>query len=138
MKLTALSLIKYMQKFIGENKIRMEADAGDGMVKLTFDSHPDIVISKKLYDVVVANKQFNGNVSDRICTTLATKFLTEMADYGLEINMVPNVVAFMGNLAHNLREELFKRTFGKGGNDLPLSLIIKMPENDSKENKEAN
>jgi hypothetical protein len=118
------------KKFIGENKVLGEFDVGEGMVKLVFEGHPEITMSRKLYDIIVLDKKYNGNVTDRISTTLATKFLKEMADYGMEINMVPNVVSFMGNLAHNLREELLKRTFGRGGNDLPLSLIIKMPENE--------
>ncbi len=118
--------------YIGENKVmgEFQVEGDESKVKLAFEGHPEITISRALYDLVKADQKYNGNVTDRICTTLATKFLSEMGKYGLEYNMIINVANFMQNLGHNLREELIKKKFGKGSNDLDIKEILSEPDTD--------
>jgi len=115
--------------YIGENKVMGEFGIEDdeGKVKLTFDGHPTIVISRSLYELVKADRKYNGNVTDRICTTLATKFLSDLGKYGLEYNMIINVTTFMQNLGHNLREEMFKKMYGKSINDIDIKDLLEEP-----------
>jgi len=113
--------------WIGEYKIKGVFDAKDKKFKtVSFkNEHPDVTLQKDLYDMVVREEKGRGNVTDAVNHVLATKFLAEMAEYGLEHYMAANIGTAMQTLAHNMREELIKKTFNcTGGDSIPLSKLM--------------
>lgn len=88
-----------------------------GMLNVGFKDNSDIVMSKKLFDLIATKEKGTGNVTDRVQFVLSTKYLQDMAEYGLEMNMVNFVSRGMETLAHNLREALIAKTFNCSGAD---------------------
>jgi len=118
--------------YIGELKIRDITHEEKDKVIISFkDNHPDIALKGDLYEKIITEEKGKGNVTDNINHLLAAKFLLVLADYGLDYFMVDMVAVAMRTLAHNLREELLRKTFNCGGGDeIPLELLIKDSENE--------
>lgn len=118
--------VKIMSLYIGEKKIKGVLDQKDGTVKVGFkDNSPDIILGRGLYNLVKKSVKGKGDVTDTVRHLLATKFLMEMADYGLEFYMVEHISQGMATLAHNLREDLFSKTFDcVGMNGITINKLI--------------
>jgi len=108
--------------FIGENKIKDSKEV-DGVVTVSFKhDHPTVELQKNLFDMIVSEKKDRGTITDKINFVVATKFILELSDYGLEFNAVDNISASMQTLAHNLRENLFTKSFKGSGGSLGIKL----------------
>lgn len=99
-------------------------DKDDKNVSVEFDDSTSIVINKELLDLIKTEEKGNGNVTDNINDFFARKFLAELAYYNLGYYFSRNVASSIEVLAHNLREELLKKTFNcSGGDDISLKLL---------------
>jgi len=104
--------------FIGEKKIKGTLDIGNGLIQISFKNCPtDITINKNLFDIIKSDKIRNGDVTDMVRLVLSTKILTDFAEYGLDFYMVDHIGQGIRTLAHNMREELFSKTFDCAGMD---------------------
>ncbi len=113
--------------YIGEKKIRGTKNVQDEtMIKVTFKDSSEVELKRKLYDIIVRESKGNGTFTDCVNTYLASKFICELAEYGLELGDVPSIAQSIGNYVHNLQEnkisEMFKVT---GIHRIKLSDIIK-------------
>ena len=106
--------------WIGEQKIKAEIDLTDGNVNVQFKDNTEIVINNELLKLIKHKEKRVGFVTDAVRNILATKFLSEMADYGLDMSMVNTIAIGMETLAHNLRNEAISRKFGVSGIDVLL------------------
>jgi len=114
--------------FIGDKKVKSAITSKDkSTVEVSFKhEEPTITLNKKLYDQIISEKQGRGNVTDAINHLLATKFILELSELGLNFNMIEAVSAAMNVLAYNLREDLIRKTFDcTGANDIQLNKIVK-------------
>jgi hypothetical protein len=112
--------------FIGNKKIKAQFEQENGVdIKLEFDDNTDVVINKELFELIKSEKKNDGNVTNNINHYFAKKFVAELAYYGLDFYFANNVGVAMGTLAHNLREELFSKTFKcTGGDTINLKLLV--------------
>lgn len=114
-----------MSKWIGDKKIRGEFDLGDGQVKVVFKDNSETIMSQKLLELIRHDEKRDGEVTDAVRNTLATKYLADMAEYDLEISMIEHITMGIQTLAHNLREDLISRTFDcKGANGIKISKLL--------------
>ncbi len=99
-------------KYIGDKKIKGTEDIGDGKVKVMFKDNTEGSMNKNLFDMIVHDDKRKGGTIDRVRLVLATKFLEEMAELGLDYYMVSHIGEGMRTLLHNLREETVGKVFG--------------------------
>jgi hypothetical protein len=110
--------------FIGSKEVKVTMPKGEKELSVEFDDETSTVINKELYDLIKSEEKGAGNVTDNVNDFFARKFLAELAYYELGHYFVRNVANSMEVLAHNLREELFKKTFNcTGGDDINLKLL---------------
>lgn len=122
--------------FIGDKKIKKVSDEdGEGNVIVEFKHEPSVEIKKKLFDQIVKDKQGRGNITDAINFLFAVKFLMELSENGLEFYFVDGIGVSMKTLAHNLREELFRKTFDCTGGD--AIALDKLMEDEDETKKQA-
>ena len=115
--------------YIGEKKIKGVLDLPEGEVKVMFKDGEDITINKNLLDIIQSEDKRQGGVTDAVRMVLATKFLQECADYGLEFYMLGHIGQGMETLAHNLREEAFGKAFDcQGLNGIKISKLLNEKE----------
>jgi len=111
--------------YIGEEEIKITTPDGDNSLKLDFADKSSTIINKDLYELVSSKEKGSGNITDNINHYFAKKFVAELSVYDLEFYFANSVSASMGVLAHNLREELLKKTFDcSGGDSIRLKLLI--------------
>ncbi len=112
--------------FIGNREIKATFEEENGIdIKLELDDDSSVVINKELFDFVKSEEKGDGNISDNINYYFAKKFIAELAYYGLDFYFANNVGIAMGTLAHNLREDLFKKAFNcTGGDTINLKLLL--------------
>lgn len=117
-------------KYIGDKKIRgTEPGTVEGTLRVSFKDGEELTMNENLYNICVHDDKRDGGVTDRVRLVLATKFLQEMADYGLGFYMVSTIGQGMETLAHNLREEKISKMFGcEGTNDIALETILETEE----------
>ena len=111
--------------WIGERKIKAVVELGDGRVTIGFKDQGETTMNKNLYELVKTEDRRNGNVTDLVYHTLATKILMELAEYGLEFYAAEQIGVALHTLAHNLREEKIGKAFDcKGANDIKISKLL--------------
>ena len=111
--------------WIGERKIKSIIDQPNGSVNVSFKDGHEVNLNKNLLKVIRTNKKSNGMVTDVIRHILSTKFLMEMSEYDLDFGMVEHIAQGMHTLAHNMREDLFSKSFDcSGANGIKLKLLI--------------
>ena len=112
--------------YIGEKKIKGTSFDGNGRVKITFKGDVnEIEMNTNLFEQIKLKKEGKGSVTDAVNHLLATKFLLELSAYGLEFYQVEGISMSMKVLVHNLREELFRKTFDcSGAEGISLDKII--------------
>jgi len=114
-----------MAKYIGEKKIKGTEKLEDGRVKVMFKDNTEIEMNKNLFDLAAHDDKRDGGVTDRVRLLLSTKFLSEMAEYGLEFYMISQIGQGMETLGHNLREEKISKAFGCAGtNDIGIKTLL--------------
>lgn len=117
--------------YIGSKEIYLVEDIdGTSNVNISFkkdakgEDSVDVILNKELFNTIKSNVPSMGNITDHIRDYFARKFLAELAYYDLEYYFVNNVAVGMETLAHNLREELFRKTFVcSGGDAINLKLL---------------
>ena len=110
--------------YIGEREIK-EIEHKDDEAIITFVEGEPSTMSETLLDLVITEEKKEGLVTDVVRMKLAVKFLTELADLGLENNMVEQVSVGMQTLVHNLREEAIGKAFGcHGALDIKLAKLL--------------
>lgn len=112
--------------YIGINKIEAKFEDKDDLVKVGFKGdHPEVLIHKELLEKIETKEKGQGSIVDTINHYFATKFLAELSYYNLDFYNAANIGQAVGTLAHNLREDLFRRTFScNGANDIGLKLLL--------------
>lgn len=110
--------------FIGSKEVKVVMDKDEKNVSVDFDDNTSTTINKELFELIKSEEKGNGNVTDNVNDFFARKFLAELAYYELGYYFSRNVSSAMEVLAHNLREELLKKTFNcTGGDDINLRLL---------------
>jgi len=112
--------------FIGEYKIKGVDKLDGDKIKVSFkgDKAPS-EMNQTLYDIIATEEKGQGNIIDATRHFLSTKFLMELKEYGLSYYMIEHISEGVRTLAHNLREDLFRRTFNcTGGDDISLELLL--------------
>ena len=90
----------------------------DGKILLKLQGHPDVIIHQQLLSLVGSEKPLeNASVTDAVTHVIAVDIIDRLANYELDYYFVANIAAKMGVLAHNLREDLIRRTFDCSGGD---------------------
>lgn len=113
--------------FIGEKEIKEIEHSGDGDCVVLFMDESQSKISEKMLDFIQSDVEQKGTITDVVRMKLASKYLQDMADFGLENNMVEQVSMGMQTLAHNLREEAIGKALGcTGALDIKLSKLIEV------------
>jgi hypothetical protein len=114
--------------FIGSKKIRAIMDIPDNPddVKITFKDNTDIVIKRKLYNVIVREVKGNGESVQAVANAyVASKIVKELAEYGYERYQIEGLAGAIGNIVHNLTEQKIGEKFGVNGSDnIKLSDIL--------------
>lgn len=111
--------------FIGDKEVKMTTEKDEKTIVVEFSGDPSITINKELFDLIKSDEKGNGNVTDNINAYFARKFLAELAYYNLEYCFAGSTGIAMETLAHNLREELFRKTFNCGGaNNINISNLL--------------
>lgn len=105
-------------KYIGQYKIKGEQVNEDGTMTIRFKDHEEVVFTRNLYELVVSQEPLkNASVTDAVTHVIAVKFLDELAGYNLDYYFVKTIGTKLEVLAHNLREDLIRRTFDCSGGD---------------------
>lgn len=113
-----------LPSYIGSKVVKDVENQGE-LVLVTFEDGNTITISEELLGMIVSSEPREGEVMDAIRHVLSTKFLKEMASYGLSYYMVTHIASGMETLAHNVRESAISERFGcKSVLEMPLSDII--------------
>lgn len=98
--------------FIGDKKIRgTKVPQDETMIDVTFKDNTEITLKRKLYDIIVRDEKGNGNITESINTYLASKFICELASYGLEVGDITSIATAIGNLVHNFQESKISEKF---------------------------
>ena|SRR3972149_4863509 len=114
-----------LDSYIGDKKIKELERTGINLVNVEFEDGNKIKIHNDLLEMIVRPVKNESSVTDTIIHLIATKFVAELADYGLEFYLVNNIARGMETLAHNLREEAVGKAFGCTGNlDIRLNELI--------------
>jgi len=110
-------MTKPTPSFIGEKEIKEVEQNDSGAVTVHFkerNSEP-LTINSELLELIARPVKNEGSIVDVITHCLASKYLAELSDYGLEFYMVEHVTQGMRTYAHNLRETAIGRAFGCSG-----------------------
>lgn len=113
--------------FIGEREVvSTEPDAErEGYLTIVLDDESTTSLHEGLYNEIVIEEKGNGSITDNVNNHFAVKFVTELSTYDLGFYFAGNIGVAMNTLAHNLREELLRKTFKcTGANDIPLDLLV--------------
>ena len=112
--------------FIGEKEVKIIDVDGD-FSTVHFTDGTETVIHNDLIGLILTQEAREGTgVTDMVRHVLSAKFVSEMADLGLEYYMVDHVSTGMGTLIHNLRETKIAEAFEcSSGIDMKLSKIVK-------------
>lgn len=114
--------------FIGTKEIKVILDNEDGKsvdIEFVEAENPSVKLNKELFDLIKSEEKSTGNITDQVNHYFAKKFVAELAYYGLEFYSASNIGTAMGVLAHNLREDLFRKTFDCDGADsVSLRLLL--------------
>ena len=115
-----------MAKYLGELKVVKEQSNEDGDVTLSFKNHADVTLESSLYALVSSEAPMKGaSVTDVIIHTISVKFLQELASYNLDYYFIKTIGTKLEVLAHNLSEDLLRRTFYcSGGDSIALRKIV--------------
>ena len=110
--------------WIGERKIKGAQELGD-KVLVMFKDNSDITINKNLFDIIQSEEKKQGLITDVVRHVLSTKYLSDMADYGLDFGMTAHIGQGIQTLAHNLRESAIGKKFNcAGANEIPLKDLL--------------
>ena len=111
--------------YIGDIEIKKSMEDGD-MVEITLENDEIIRMNPELFDMIKTETKINQPYHYLINSVLATKFLEEMANYGLEYSYVGQVSQAMVNLVFNLRDDSVAKKFGvEFPDEIKLNDIIK-------------
>lgn len=111
--------------FIGDKEIKMTTEKDEKTITVEFANDPSVTINKELFDLIKSEEKGNGSITDNINHYFGRKFLAELAYYGLEHYFATSTGVAMETLAHNLREELFRKTFNcSGGDAININLLL--------------
>jgi len=118
-------MTKKNKQYIGRYEISALVDDGDNFI-VNFKDHDPLTLKKELFEIVARDvKNKDAGITDIVNHVLATKFLSELADYGLEYYMVEAVGMAMRTLAHNAREQAIREKFEcSGGDAIRLDQLI--------------
>ncbi len=118
--------------YLGRHEIKkvMEIDGSDFVEIDLFggqiESDLTLKINKYLLEEIKTEKLIDQPYHYLINSVLATKFLEQMAIYGLEYKYVSPVAQAMVNLSFNLRDDNVAKKFGvEHPDDIRLNDIIK-------------
>jgi len=113
--------------FIGSKKIEGTFDLENNMVKVEFDDSSSTEMNKDLLALIQHEEKGEGTITDAVNHYFATKFVAELAMYDLGFYFTTGIGTAMQVLAHNLREQLIRKTFNcTGGDDINLKLLTKL------------
>lgn len=105
-------------KYIGQYKIKKATHNPDGTTTVTFQKKTEVTLARGLFELVASEEPLaNAEITDAITHTIAVKFLDELANYNLDYYFVKTIGTKLEVLAHNLREDLIRRTFDCSGGD---------------------
>jgi len=111
--------------FIGSKEIKATFEDKDSLIKVELDDDSSTLIHKELLALIQTEEKGNGNITDCVNHYFARKFLAELAYYDLGFYFSGHIGMALGTLAHNLREELFRKTFKcTGADDIRLKLLL--------------
>lgn len=111
--------------FIGDKEIKMTTEKDEKTIVVEFATDPAVTINKELFDLIKSEEKGNGNVTDNVNAYFSRKFLAELAYYNLDYYFAGSVGIAMETLSHNLREELFAKTFAcSGANDIKITKLL--------------
>jgi len=120
-------LINFYIMFIGSKKIEGTFELENNMIKVEFDDNSSTEINKELLELIQSEEKGDGNIVDTINHYFATKFVAELAMYDLGYYFTSGIATSMQVLSHNLREQLFRKTFScTGADDINLRLLTKL------------
>lgn len=120
--------------YIGKSKIKKETENGKD-IDIIMKDGTELKINKGLLDILKTEGAGEGTITDNINNYFARKFISELSMYDLNYYFVNNISASMDTLAHNLREELFRKTFDcSGGDAIPLNQLIEQDEETDEDN----
>uniref|UniRef100_A0A6M3ILF4 Uncharacterized protein n=1 Tax=viral metagenome TaxID=1070528 RepID=A0A6M3ILF4_9ZZZZ len=112
---------------IGNKKVKGVEKLDDGVLNVKFKDGSSEKINDNLYKLIKSEEKREGEVIDVIRHVLSTKFLSDMSEYGLDFYMVQHISRGMETLSHNMREELFSKTFDcNGANGIKLNKLISL------------
>ena len=110
--------------FVGEYEVKSLEHDGDETI-VTLKGHDDITINDELLTLIMRPVKNEGSVTEAITHVLASKYLSELADYGLELYMIDSITQGMRTYAHNLREEAIGKAFDcTGALDIRLDKLM--------------
>lgn len=112
--------------FVGEKEIKeiVPVPGKENLVKVIFDEG-ETEINKDLLELITIEEKGNGNVTDNINHYFTRKFVAELSQYDLGFYFTNSIGIGIETLAHNLREELIRKTFNcSGANDISLKLLV--------------
>jgi hypothetical protein len=112
--------------FIGDTEV-LNTTEKDGFVTVELKGIDPIVIRTELFDAIKSEEVGTANYRELINLHFAKKFLAELAFNKLPYHFSVSTGMYMENLAHNLREELFRKDYECGGAD-DISLLTIFPE----------
>jgi hypothetical protein len=112
--------------YIGSYKIKKKTPQDDGTILLSLKGHPDFPINPKLLELVETDAPLkDANVTDAITHVIAVDIIDKLASYELDYYFVNNIAMKINVLAHNLREDLIRKTFDcSGGDAINLKKIV--------------
>jgi len=113
--------------FIGDLEVKevKPVFSKEGFVNLVLEDGSEKLINEELYKLLVTEERGVGNMTDNVRDFFARKFISELSQYDLNFYFADSIGIAMATLAHNLREELIRKTFGcSGGSDISLKLLV--------------
>lgn len=113
--------------FIGDKEVKETTHNDNGWITIHFkDKGSDpLEMKQELFELISRPVANEGSITDVVSHCLASKYLAELSDYGLEFYMVDHISQSMRTLAHNLREGAIGRAFSStGALDMKLNKLI--------------
>lgn len=110
--------------FIGQKEIKLVTPLdGEKMkdVKVEFTDDTSLEMRKECLEAISTEEPSEGELHDVIRFRFAKKFLTEMADCGLDYMQVEQIAQGISNLGRNLRDQACGMAFGVGS---PLEIKV--------------
>ena len=114
-----------MATYIGRYEINEVIEDGD-MVKISFIEHDEVEMKRALMDILISDEpNQQADITSLTRHVLATKYLLDMSELGLDSMTVLQVSNGLGVLVENLIEQAIGEKFGcTGSNDIPLESIV--------------